>query len=158
MTVNKAILVGRLGQNPELRYTANQTPVCTLNVATNDRRKDPSGNWVDHTEWHRVVVFGKTAENCTAFLEKGREVYVEGRIQTRKWQDSKGVERYTTEIVASTVRFLGSKSQGVQTAALPEDVPLQTADTLSDSGAETKPASASDNSQEVTLQEEDVPF
>ncbi|MCI5065594.1 single-stranded DNA-binding protein [bacterium] len=110
MGVNKAILVGRLGKDPEIRYTQSQTAVTKFGLATGERRKDPqSGNWTEHTEWHNIVVFGKTAENCSNFLKKGREVYIEGRIQTQKWQDKEGRDRWTTEIIAQTVQFLGNK-------------------------------------------------
>lgn len=112
MTVNKAILIGNLGQDPELRNTASGTAVCTLRVATTDRRKDRDGNWTDFTEWHSVVVFGKQAENAARFLQKGRQVYVEGRIQTRKWQDRNGNDRYSTEIVCDNLRFLSSGAAG----------------------------------------------
>ncbi|MGA1191576.1 MAG: single-stranded DNA-binding protein, partial [Bdellovibrionota bacterium] len=95
MGVNKAILIGRLGKDPEIRYTQSQTPVTNFSLATSERRKDPqSGNWLEQTEWHNVVTFGKTAENCSNFLKKGREVYIEGRIQTRKWQDKEGKDRW----------------------------------------------------------------
>ena len=107
MSVNKVILLGRLGQDPELRYTPNQTPVCTLNLATNERRKTADGEWKDETEWHRVITFGKTAENCNQYLQKGRQAYIEGRIKTNKWQDKEGKDRFTTEIVAATVQFIG---------------------------------------------------
>jgi single-strand DNA-binding protein len=112
MAVNKAILVGNLGKDLELRHTGNQTAVCTLNIATTERFKDASGSWTDRTEWHSVVVFGKQAENCCQYLSKGSQVYVEGRIQTRKWQDKEGRDRYTTEIVANSVQFLGKKGAG----------------------------------------------
>jgi single-strand DNA-binding protein len=107
MAVNKVILIGNLGADPELRRTSNQTAVCTLKIATNERRKDASGNWTDHTEWHQVVAFGKTAENSSQYLQKGRQVFIEGKIQTRKWQDKEGKDRYTTEILANTIQFLG---------------------------------------------------
>lgn len=112
MSLNKVLLIGRLGKDPELRYTANQTAVCSLNVATNDRKKDESGNWVEHTEWHRVVVFGRVAENCGQYLQKGSQAYIEGRITTRKWQDKDGQDRYTTEIIANNVQFLGARGEG----------------------------------------------
>ena len=110
MSVNKVILLGRLGQDPELRYTQSQLPVCTLSLATNERKKAADGQWKEETEWHRVVTFGKTAENCNKFLQKGRQAYVEGRIRTNKWQDKEGKDRYTTEILANTVQFIGGKS------------------------------------------------
>lgn len=109
MGINKAILVGNLGRDPEVRYTSSQMPVCNFSIATTERRKDSSGQWNDHTEWHNIVTFGKTAENCKQYLKKGSQVFVEGRIQTRKWQDKEGRDRYTTEIVAMTVQFLGSR-------------------------------------------------
>ena len=107
MTVNKAILVGNLGQDPELRTTGSGTSVVTLRLATTERRRDRDGNWSDHTEWHSVVAFGKTAENVARYCRKGKQLYVEGRIQTRKWQDRDGKDRWSTEIVADTIRFLG---------------------------------------------------
>lgn len=112
MTVNKAILVGNLGQDPELRTTGSGTAVCTLRIATSDRRKDRDGNWQDQTEWHSVVVFGKTAESVARFCRKGKQLYIEGKIQTRKWQDRDGNDRYSTEIVADGVRFLGGRDSG----------------------------------------------
>ena len=114
MTVNKATLIGNLGADPEIRTTANGTSVGNLRIATTDRRKDRDGNWNDHTEWHNVVVFGKTAENVGRFCRKGKQIYVEGRIQTRKWQDRDGRDRYTTEIVADNVRFLSGSGDGNQ--------------------------------------------
>ncbi len=111
MTVNKAILVGNLGQDPEIRSTGSGTPVATLRVATSDRRKDREGNWTDHTEWHTVVVFGRQAENVGRYCRKGKQLFIEGRIQTRKWQDKEGRDRYNTEIVADNIRFLGGRGE-----------------------------------------------
>ena len=114
MTVNKVILVGNLGQDPDVRKTAGGSAVCNLRIATSERRKDRDGNFSEHTEWHSVVVFGKQAETVARYLQKGRQVYIEGKLQTRKWQDKNGNDRYSTEIVADMyggVRFLGSKSQ-----------------------------------------------
>ena len=109
MTVNKVILVGNLGQRPELRTTGSGLSVSSLRIATSDRRKGQDGQWTDLTEWHTVVVFGNQAENCAKFLDKGRQVYVEGRLQTRKWQDKEGKDRWSTEVVANTVKFLNSR-------------------------------------------------
>jgi single-strand DNA-binding protein len=114
MTVNKVILVGNLGRDPEVRTTGGGMTIASLNIATTERRKDKDGNWGEHTEWHKVSVFGKTAENAAKFLKKGRQVYVEGRLQTRKWQDKEGQDRYTTEVSADTVHFLGGKESGGQ--------------------------------------------
>ena len=105
--INKVILIGNLGADPEVRSTAGGTAVANLRIATTERRKDKDGNWSDHTEWHSVVVFGRTAENCGQYLKKGRQVYVEGRLQTRKWQDREGNDKYTTEVAGDIVRFIG---------------------------------------------------
>jgi single-strand DNA-binding protein len=107
--VNKAILIGNLGRDPELRYTQSGTAVCTFTVATNESWTDKSGDRQERTEWHRIVAWGTLGENCSKFLSKGRSVYIEGRIQTREWQDKDGNTRYTTEIVARDVQFLGGR-------------------------------------------------
>lgn len=112
MSVNKVILIGNLGADPETRTTPSGTQVANLRLATTERRKDRDGNWTDHTEWHRVVCFGKTAENVSRFLRKGRQIYVEGRLRTNKWQDRDGNDRWTTEVIADQVRFLGSRDGG----------------------------------------------
>ena len=112
MTVNKVILVGNLGRDPEVRTTGGGMTIASLNIATTERRKDKDGNWGEHTEWHKVSLFGKTADNAAKFLKKGRQVYVEGRLQTRKWQDKEGQDRYTTEVVADEVKFLGGGEGG----------------------------------------------
>jgi single-strand DNA-binding protein len=112
MSVNKAIIVGNLGADPEVRYTQSGTAVANMRIATNERWKDKSGQQQERTEWHRVVVFGNQAENCGKYLEKGRQVYVEGRIQTNEWTDNDGNTRYTTEIVAQSVQFLSGGSGG----------------------------------------------
>ena len=109
MTVNKVILVGNLGADPEVRTTTSGTVVGNLRIATTERQKDREGNWTEATEWHRVVCFGRTAENVSRYLRKGRQVYVEGRIRTQKWQDREGKDRWTTEIVSDQIRFLGGR-------------------------------------------------
>jgi single-strand DNA-binding protein len=111
-SMNKVILVGRLGQDPKLAYAPSGVAVANFNIATDESFTDRDGNKVDKTEWHRIVVFGKQAEMCSNYLSKGRLVLVEGSLQTRKWQDQQGQERYTTEIKAQRVQFLDSKSQG----------------------------------------------
>jgi single-strand DNA-binding protein len=107
MSVNKVILVGRLGQNPEVRYTPSGAAVANFSVATNESWTDKSGQKQERTEWHRVVVWGKLAELCAQYLAKGRQCYLEGRLQTRQWQDKDGQTKYTTEVQAQTVQFLG---------------------------------------------------
>jgi len=108
-SVNKVILIGNLGRDPELRYTAGGQPVASFSVATNERWNDREGKPQERTEWHRIVVWGKQGENCANYLAKGRTVYIEGRLQTREWEDKEGQKRQTTEVVAQTVQFLGSR-------------------------------------------------
>lgn len=111
--VNKAIILGSLGQDPDIRYTAGGAAVANISIATNEQWKDrESGEMQERTEWHRVVFFGRLAEIVGEYLRKGSQVYVEGRIQTRKWQDKEGNDRYTTEIVANEMQMLGNKSGG----------------------------------------------
>lgn len=109
-SLNKCFIMGRLGQDPELRYTQTQTPVVTLNVATSEFRSSKDGQRQEQTEWHRIVVWGKQAENCNKYLKKGRAVFVEGRIQTRSWDDKNGQKRYATDIVANNVQFMPSSA------------------------------------------------
>jgi single-strand DNA-binding protein len=109
-SVNKVIIVGNLGRDPEVRYTPNGSAVCNVTIATSRVRKNKeSGEKNEDTEWHRVVFFDRLAEIAGEYLKKGRSVYVEGRLQTRKWQDKDGVEKYTTEIVASEMQMLGGR-------------------------------------------------
>lgn len=110
--VNKVFLIGNLGQDPELRNTASGNAVCTLRLATAERRKGADGNWAEHTEWHSVVTWGRDAENVAKYCRKGKQLFIEGRLQTRKWQDKDGRDKYSTEIVAENVRFLGGGGEG----------------------------------------------
>jgi single-strand DNA-binding protein len=107
--INKAILIGNLGADPEVRYTQNGTAVATFNVATTERWKGQDGQMQEQTEWHRVVAWAKLADICGEYLHKGSRVYIEGKIQTRKWQDKDGADRYTTEIVARDMKMLTPK-------------------------------------------------
>ena len=109
MSVNRVILVGNLGANPEVRFTQGGQPVANLRIATTERWTDKSGQRQESTEWHRVVLFGKTAEIAQKYLTKGRQVFIEGRIQTRQWQDQQGQKRYSTEIVATNMQMLGGR-------------------------------------------------
>ncbi len=112
-SVNKVILIGNLGADPELKYTPSNRPVCNLSVATNEVFKDKGGNRQERTEWHRVTVWGENAENSAKYLAKGRMVYIEGKLQTRSWDDKEGKKRYSTEVVAERVVFLGGgKGEG----------------------------------------------
>jgi single-strand DNA-binding protein len=122
--VNKVILVGNLGANPELRYTQGGQPVANLRIATTERWTDKSGQKQEATEWHRVVLWGKQAEIAGQYLVKGRQVYIEGRIRTRQWQDQQGQKRYSTEIVAQSMQLLGSRGDRPAeevTATVPQD-------------------------------------
>ena len=112
-SVNKVIVLGNLGRDPELRHTPNGRAVCTLRVATNESWTDQqSGERQERTEWHSIVVWGRQAENCSQYLKKGRSVFVEGRLQTRKWQDKEGQDRWSTEILADRVQFIGGGGGG----------------------------------------------
>ncbi|HIJ21412.1 MAG: single-stranded DNA-binding protein [Gammaproteobacteria bacterium] len=111
--VNKVILVGNLGNDPDVKYTADGRAIANISLATTDSWKDKNtGEQQDRTEWHRVVFFNRLAEIVSEYLKKGAQVYVEGRLQTSKWQDQSGADRYTTEIVASEMQMLGGRSGG----------------------------------------------
>jgi single-strand DNA-binding protein len=109
-SVNKVILVGHLGGDPESRFTPGGTAVATFSIATNESRKNSDGNWEDHTEWHRCVLFGKQAEFAGEYVKKGQMVYVEGRLQTRSWEDKEGMKRYSTEVVGNAFTTLGRRN------------------------------------------------
>jgi single-strand DNA-binding protein len=111
MSVNKVIILGRLGQDPELKYTPSGAAVCNFSLATTESWNDKAtGQKQERTEWHRIVVWGKLAELCNQYLSKGRQAFVEGKIQTRSWEDKDGNKRYTTEIAANTVQFIGGRA------------------------------------------------
>ena len=123
--VNKVILVGNLGQKPEMRYTATQSAVANLSIATTESWKDKeSGEMRDKTEWHRVVYFGKLAEIVEKYLDKGSSVYIEGKLQTRKWQDKSGADRWTTEIVGNELTMLGSRPSNNAQAQTESEAPF----------------------------------
>ena len=111
-SVNKVILVGNLGKDPESRFLPDGGAVCNFSVATTDKWKDKSGEQQERTEWHRISTFAKLAEICGEYLKKGSQVYIEGRLQTRKWQDKEGHDRYTTEIVADRMQLVGGGREG----------------------------------------------
>ncbi len=110
--VNKVILVGNLGADPEVRYTPSGTKVTSFRIATSEKRKDKDGNLQEHTEWHPIVTYGKLADVCGEYLNKGKQVFIEGRIQTRSWDDKDGQKRFKTEIIASEMKMLGTKGSG----------------------------------------------
>lgn len=109
--LNKIMLIGNLGADPELRYTGSGTAVSNFRIATNESWTDKNGQRQERTEWHRIVAWGKLAELAAEYLTKGRQVYIEGRVQTNRWQDRDGNDRYTSEVIASTVTFLGARPQ-----------------------------------------------
>jgi single-strand DNA-binding protein len=111
-TVNKVILIGRLGKDPDMRYTPSGTAVANFSLATNSSFKDSDGNWQDKTEWHNIVTFGRTAEIAGEYLKKGKLVYIDGRLQTSSWEDQNGQKRYKTEVVASELQLIGSRGDG----------------------------------------------
>lgn len=111
-SLNKVMLIGNLGADPEVRYTANGSAVANFRIATSEVWNDKSGERQERTEWHRVVVWGRQAEHCGEYLRKGRSVFVEGRLQYREWNDKEGQKRFTTEVVAQSVTFLGGRGEG----------------------------------------------
>lgn len=123
--MNKSTLIGNLGAAPEVRYTQDGTPVATFSIATTERWKDSNGDKQEHTEWHRIVAWRRLAEICGEFLKTGSKVYVEGKLQTRKWKDQSGNDRYTTEIVLREMEMLGGgQQQDVPSAPQGEEPPL----------------------------------
>lgn len=127
-SVNKVILIGNLGADPEMRYLPNGDPVATLRLATTDTWKDKqTGEKKEATEWHRVVLWRKLGEIAGQYLKKGAQVYIEGSLKTRKWQDKEGVDRYTTEIVGDTMKMLGSRPAGGDSAPASRPTPAAAA-------------------------------
>ena len=151
-SVNKVILIGNLGRDPEVRYMPSGDAVANISIATTETWKDKNGEKQEKTEWHRVAMFGKTAEIAGEYLKKGSQVYIEGRLETRKWTDKEGQERYTTEIRADRMQMLGSRSGGSERMAPPEDdAPKAAAVPAKKSGGAAKGGSLEDL-------EDDIPF
>lgn len=130
--VNKAMLVGRLGKDPEVKYLPDGTMVTNFNMATDEYYKDKNGEKVQKTEWHRIVAYRKLAEICGNYLVKGSLIFIEGKIQTRSWDDKEGVKRYTTEIVANDMKMLDSKGQAKSGDATPDSPSAQNSGTPMD--------------------------
>ncbi len=140
-TVNKVIILGRLGQDPEVRSTASGTQIVNLNVATNEiGRADEQGNRQEHTEWHRITLFGRMAENAAQYLRKGSMVYIEGRLQTRKWQDQNGQDRYSTDIVGNEMQFIGGRNDGGGNQGFGQQAPQQSGYNQPAQGGYSQPA------------------
>jgi single-strand DNA-binding protein len=153
-SVNKVILVGNLGRDPETRYTAGGDPITNISIATTDSWKDKNGEKQEKTEWHRVAFFGKLAEIAGEYLKKGSQVYVEGRLQTRKWQDKEGQDKYTTEIVADRMQMLGSRGGGGGAAGAGEPPPERERG----SAASASKAGGAPAKKNVDDLDDDIPF
>jgi single-strand DNA-binding protein len=120
-SINKVILIGRLGRDPEVKYTAGGTPVARFSLATDESFKDRTGEQQRRTEWHNVVAWSKLAEICGEYLAKGKLIYIEGRLQTRQWEDREGNKRMTTEVVARDMRMLSAKGEAERSSSAPEE-------------------------------------
>jgi single-strand DNA-binding protein len=152
--INKVILVGNLGRDPEVRYSPNGQAVANVTLATSESWKDKNtGDKQERTEWHRVVFFGKLAEIAGEYLKKGMQVYVEGRLQTRKWQDKDGADRYTTEIVANEMQMLGSREGRGAPSEFNQDVPHEGGAPRAAAAKAAAPAAAG-----TTDLDDDIPF
>lgn len=147
MSVNKVILVGRLGRDPETRYTSSGQAVCNFTLATDESFKDRSGERQKRTEWHRIVLWGKLAEIAQQYLKKGTMVYLEGRIQSRQWDDRDGNKRTTTEIVGNVMRMLSTRAESAAAAA-----------GASPDAESHAPAPADDSAAGPEITDEDIPF
>ena len=143
-TVNKVIIIGRLGQDPDMRYAPSGTAIASFSAATNHRMRDSDGNWNDQTEWHNIKTFGKQAEFVGEYLKKGRTVFVEGRLQTSNWEDKNGQRHYKTEIIASDIQMIGGRSEAG-------------GDQKSDDSTESAPVPEPEVDKD-TPEEDDLPF
>jgi single-strand DNA-binding protein len=150
--VNKVILIGNLGNDPDVRYTASGAAVANISLATAESWRDKeSGEQQERTEWHRVVFFGRLAEIVAEYLKKGSQIYVEGRLQTRKWQDKEGKDRYSTEIVANEMQMLGSRSGGGSNQSYDQSPP----DDDTSSGNKSQKTAAKPKDDDF---DDDIPF
>jgi len=143
MSFNKVIIVGNLGRDPELRYTAQGTPVCTFSVATNEKRKDKNGEMQDHTTWFRITLWNRQAETASQYLQKGRQVYIEGRLRVEEYVDRDGKPRHSLEVHATDMQFIGTR--GGDDSAMHER-------------AASASASAGPADSQADLSDDDIPF
>jgi len=146
--VNKVILIGNLGADPEVRFTGSGTAVANFNIATTERFNNREGEKQERTEWHRIVMFGRQAEIAKEYLHKGRQVYIEGRLQTRQWEDQQGQKRYTTEVVCNNMQMIGSRGGG----GGGDDFPSQ------DTPSDRTPAAAQTSGGGGGGDDDDLPF
>lgn len=165
--VNKVIIVGNLGQDPEVRYTPSGSAVANVSIATTEQWKDKqTGETNEKTEWHRVVFFNRLAEIVAEYLKKGRQIYIEGRLQTRKWQDQSGNDRYTTEIVANEMQMLGGREgggssgfdQGMDQSQAQQPQPTARAASTAPATGDAKPAKAPEQGGAYDDFDDDIPF
>ncbi|CAB4132996.1 Ssb Single-stranded DNA-binding protein [uncultured Caudovirales phage] len=153
-SVNKAILIGNLGRDPEVRYSLDGAAVCNISIATTSSWKDKnSGEKREETEWHRVVFYGKLAEIAGEYLKKGRPVYVEGRLKTRKWQNKEGADQYSTEIIADQMQMLGGRDDNDSTSQ-PSNTPPRPTPQRSAPARQPLPAGA----ENLADMQDDIPF
>jgi single-strand DNA-binding protein len=154
-SVNKVILIGNLGRDPEIRYMPSGDAVANLNIATTEKWKDKGGEMQEQTEWHRVAFFGRQAEICGEYLRKGSSVYIEGRLQTRKWQDKDGNERYTTEIRGDRMQMLGGRGGGGGTESMPREAEAPPQGTSAKPAGSSAPAKKAPSFDDL---DDDIPF
>jgi len=154
-SVNKVVLVGNLGRDPETRYTTGGDAVTNIRLATTDVWKDKNGEKQERTEWHNIVFYGRQAEIAGEYLKKGRQIYVEGRLQTRKWQDKEGQDRYTTEIIADRMQMLGTREGGGSAAATEPAEREPAAASAGGGGRKSTGAPAKKNVDDL---DDDIPF
>ena len=155
-SVNKVILVGNLGRDPETRYMTSGEAVTNIRLATTDTWKDKNGEKQERTEWHNIVFYGRQAEIAGEYLKKGRQIYVEGRLQTRKWQDKEGQDRYTTEIIADRMQMLGSR-EGAGAPTGGDEPPAREKTSAAEPRAGAKPSGAPAKKKVDDL-DDDIPF
>lgn len=157
-SVNKVILVGNLGRDPEMRFMPNGEAVCNFSIATTDSWKDKSGQKQERTEWHNIVIYRKLAEIAGEYLKKGRPVYIEGRLQTRKWQTKEGQDRYTTEIIADQMQMLGGREGGGGSSSYDASDEDQSRPQQTSRPAQATPAQQPASGGDFDAFEDDIPF
>lgn len=148
MSVNKVIILGYLGQDPELKYTPGGVPVCSFSIATSETWRDKTNEKQERTEWHKIIVWNKLAELCGQYLSKGRQVFLEGSLQTRAWEDKNGEKRFTTEVVAKTIQFIGANKNS-------EKVNIEDQDGFNNAIIQD---TRSHNFHDTSFTHEDIPF
>ena len=158
-SVNKVILVGNVGKDPEIRSTPSGTMVATFGLATSDRQKDAQGNWQDHTEWHNLVAFTRTAEIIRDYVKKGSKIYVEGTLRTSNWEDkTSGQKRYKTEIIVNELMLLSGREEGAGGGASQGGYSRTTNSSSTASFDQRPPAGQDDVSQQAEISDDDIPF